>query len=106
MNGKKISSPQTRGQPEKGYENRPRRAASFAPRSHNSNRKVPTAAEVRAQGPVELTVCQLGVDDPSLPPPPKGVQVEPKRPPNPRELHKLIRTKMLGGLVPQRGSDD
>jgi hypothetical protein len=60
--------------------------------------KIPTADEVRAQGPVVLIVEQLAPDDSSLPPP-RGC-AEPSRKINPREQSKLEAVKRFGGLIP------
>ena len=40
-------------------------------KNSNSVRKVPTAAEVRAQGTIVLSIQQIDPDDPSLPPRPE-----------------------------------
>jgi hypothetical protein len=66
-----------------------------------AKRKIPTAAEIAAQGVVVLTIHLLDPSDPSLPPP-AGMQFDKKKPVDPREKQKLADTKAAGGLLPQR----
>jgi hypothetical protein len=64
------------------------------------NRKVPTAEEVRAQGPIVLVVQQLDPADPSLPRPLGALGKKKKT--NLNEKRKLAETRAFGGLLPQR----
>ena len=69
-------------------------------KNSNSVRKVPTGAEVRAQGTIVLSIQQIDPDDPSLPPPPGAKLNKNEGPINPNEARKLAQTKAFGGLLP------
>jgi hypothetical protein len=62
------------------------------------NNRIPSAEEIRAQGPIELVVQLLEPDDPSLPP--TRCRTERRRKVDPSEQIKLEATRRFGGLLP------